>query len=253
MTPILGISNEPKKDILKRNLGRNHLVSKAFLDKLVKGPPIKITESERLSQLARDMETCMLGSTQLGLESTLNSLDTLGRIVNRLPITLKAKWADRASQIYDQGSTPKFSNLAKFIEQRATVANTYFGQLIQESRADKDVKQKPKVYASPTVKATTLATTSSKEFSKGNAEGTSWRVRCPLCDKEHYLDQCESFRQKTANQRMDVTSEKELCRSCLKKGHVARDCRKSRTCNEGGCKGKHHPLLHLALVQQQPP
>lgn len=239
------------KDILKRNFGRNHVVSRAFLDKVIKGPPIKINESEKLSQLSRDMETCMLGSNELGLESSLNSLDTLGKIVNRLPVVLKSKWAEKANQIYDRGLTPKFSNLAQFIEERATVVNTYFGQLIQENRLDKDVKQKPRIYTSPTVKVTTLATTSSKDHSEEKASQEKvWRVCCLLCKKEHYLDQCTGFREKTAKQRLDLTAEKELCRKCLKRNHMAKDCRKTRMCHEGGCKGNHHPLLHLALVEQ---
>ena len=48
------------KDILRKNFRRNHIVTQAFLDKVIGGPPIKVNESEKLSQLARDMETCYL-------------------------------------------------------------------------------------------------------------------------------------------------------------------------------------------------
>ncbi|KAK3735268.1 hypothetical protein QZH41_001047 [Actinostola sp. cb2023] len=122
------------KDILRKNFGRTHIVSKAFLDKVVKGPPIRIAESEKLAQLSRDMESCMLGSSQLDMESNLNSLDTLGKVVGRLPISMKAKWAEKANQLYDKGVTPKFSHLANFVEERSAVANTYFGQLISEGK-----------------------------------------------------------------------------------------------------------------------
>ncbi|KAK3741593.1 hypothetical protein QZH41_012537, partial [Actinostola sp. cb2023] len=133
------------KDILRKNFGRTHIVSKAFLDKVVKGPPIRIAESEKLAQLSRDMESCMLGSSQLDMESNLNSLDTLGKVVGRLPISMKAKWAEKANQLYDKGVTPKFSHLANFVEERSAVANTYFGQLISEGKNEfqRDMKQKP--------------------------------------------------------------------------------------------------------------
>lgn len=100
------------KEILLKNFGRSHIVAKAFLDKIVKGPPIKLNDGEKLSQLARDMETCMLGSSQLGLQANLDSLDTLGKIIARLPVPLKAKWAEKANQLYEQGRTPRFSHLA---------------------------------------------------------------------------------------------------------------------------------------------
>ncbi|KAK3734270.1 hypothetical protein QZH41_008857, partial [Actinostola sp. cb2023] len=161
------------KDILRNNFGRTHIVSKAFLDKVVKGPPIRIAESEKLAQLSRDMESCMLGSSQLDMESNLNSLDTLGKVVGRLPISMKAKWAEKANQLYDKGVTPKFSHLANFVEERSAVANTYFGQLISEGKNEfqRDMKQKSSYlkatstprqsYVNPTAKATTLATSSS--------------------------------------------------------------------------------------------
>lgn len=53
------------KEILQRNFGQTHVVTRAFLDTVVSGPLIRIPDPEILSQLARDMETCLLGSTQL--------------------------------------------------------------------------------------------------------------------------------------------------------------------------------------------
>ncbi|KAK3715648.1 hypothetical protein QZH41_020729, partial [Actinostola sp. cb2023] len=173
------------KDILRKNFGRTHIVSKAFLDKVVKGPPIRIAESEKLAQLSRDMESCMLGSSQLDMESNLNSLDTLGKVVGRLPISMKAKWAEKANQLYDKGVTPKFSHLANFVEERSAVANTYFGQLISEGKNEfqRDMKQKPSYlkatstprqsYVNPTAKATTLATSSSDKAQVKGSTTTS--------------------------------------------------------------------------------
>ena len=118
------------KEILRRSFGRNHIVTQAFLDKVITGPPIKAHEADKLSQLARDMETCLMGSTQLGNEAHINSIDTLGKIVGRLPIHLRSKWAEKASQLYDKHVTSNFSHLMDFIQDRAAVANTYFGQII---------------------------------------------------------------------------------------------------------------------------
>ncbi|KAK3746513.1 hypothetical protein QZH41_005378 [Actinostola sp. cb2023] len=214
------------KDILRKNFGRTHIVSKAFLDKVVKGPPIRIAESEKLAQLSRDMESCMLGSSQLDMESNLNSLDTLGKVVGRLPISMKAKWAEKANQLYDKGVTPKFSHLANFVEERSAVANTYFGQLISEGKNEfqRDMKQKPSYlkatstprqsYVNPTAKATTLATSSSDK-AQGNANSV-WKLACPLCEKEHYLDQCEKFRAKTVEQRLEEGAKVNITRSSIR-------------------------------------
>ena len=193
------------KEILLKNFGRTHIVAKAFLDKIIKGPPIKINDGEKLSQLSRDMETCILGSNQLGLESNLDSLDTLGKVVARLPIPLKARWAEKASKLYDQGTTPKFQHLAKFVEERSAVANTHFGQLIQDVRVEREVKVKPRAAVTPTVKTTTLATTSTPATVK---DTNVQRSKCYHCGADHYLDQCEQFKSMNVEQRREVIMEK---------------------------------------------
>ena len=53
------------------------------------GPPIRVNESEKLAQLEGDMETCLLGSTQLGNGANINSIDLLGKMISRLRIYLR--------------------------------------------------------------------------------------------------------------------------------------------------------------------
>ena len=77
------------KEILRKNFGRNHIVTQAFLDKVMSGPPIRVNESEKLAQLEGDMETCLLGSTQLGNGENNNSIDLLGKVISRLRIHLR--------------------------------------------------------------------------------------------------------------------------------------------------------------------
>jgi len=240
------------KEILSKNFGRTHLVAKAFLDKVVKGPPIKINDGERLSQLARDMETCMLGSSQLRQHANLNSLDILGKIVARLPVALKAKWAEKASQLYERGLVPQFSHLADFIQERAAVANTFFGQLVQDSKDKEIPKVRPKCPA-VAVRATTLATTSSTTATtKNTAERKNQNLKCKLCGAEHYLDKCEQFQNKKVDERNKFVMDKRLCRVCLKGGHQAKDCRWTRVCGVDGCKSKHHSLLHSSVPKTSP-
>ena len=136
------------KEILRKNFGRNHIVTQAFLDKVISGLPIRVNEAERLAQLARDMETCLLGSTQLGNGANINSIDTLGKVIGRLPIHLRSKWAERANQLYENHITPNFSHLTEFVQSRAAVANTYFGQIVNsksEQRKDGTDKGKKKI------------------------------------------------------------------------------------------------------------
>ena len=71
---------------------------RAFIDKVVKGPQIRARESEKLSQLARDMTSCSLNSEHIHYKADINSIDTLTKIVMRLPSHLQAKWAEESHE-----------------------------------------------------------------------------------------------------------------------------------------------------------
>jgi hypothetical protein len=236
------------KEILQKNFGRNHMVTQAFLDKVIGGPPIKVNESEKLSQLAWDMETCLLGSTHLGNRANINSLDTLGKVVSCLPIHLRLKWAERASQLYDNHVTPNFTHLTEFVQSRTAVANTYFGQIItSKSEIRKDGvdkgKRRPPFYSGNN---TTLATHGQ------NVAETEPRVRnlsCVLCKGMHHLERCHKFRAQDLLQRRELVKGKKVCHACLSPGHFVKDCRGAHMCGVEGCQRRHHPLLHSSTVE----
>ena len=117
------------KDILRKNFGQKHIVVRAFIDKVVKGPQIRASESDKLSQLARDMKNCILNSEHTHYKADINSMDRLRRVVMRLPPHLQAKRAEESSRLIESGMEPEFSRLTEFVERRAVVANTAFGKL----------------------------------------------------------------------------------------------------------------------------
>ena len=115
------------KEILCKNFGQQHIIVRAFIDKVVQGPQIRAWESEKLSQLARDMKSCALNSDHMHYKADINSMDTLKKIVMRLPPHLQAKWAKESNKLIEAEKEPEFSHLADFVERRATVVNTAFG------------------------------------------------------------------------------------------------------------------------------
>ena len=236
------------KEILKKNFGRNHVVTQAFLDKVLNGPSIKANEPESLSQLARDMETCLLGSTQLGNEANINSIDTLGKVVGRLPIHLRSKWAEKASQLYDNHIIPNFTHLTEFVQSRAAVANTYFGQIItsrtdtRKDGADKS-KKKPFLFS-----GTNLATYG-QGIEGADDESKERKFSCVLCKGTHHLERCHKFRAQSLQQRRDLVKSKRVCHACLSPGHFVKSCRGARICGVEGCQRRHHPLLHSSELK----
>ena len=84
------------RSILYSRYGRPHVVARSYIDKLVNGPQLKASDIDGLSTLALEMQKCEITLSQLGFSSDVNNSENLKRIVKRLPMHLRTKWADIA-------------------------------------------------------------------------------------------------------------------------------------------------------------
>ena len=245
------------KEILRKNFGQKHTIVRAFIDKVVKGPQIRAWESEKLSQLARDMKSCALNSDHMHYKADINSMDTLKRIVMRLPPHLQAKWAEESNKLIEAEREPEFSHLANFVERRATVANTAFGKLVgARPEADMKPKFKRRPGGDPPACATSLGIQSANGVRSPDgvslgqpalspvAQSSSASLSCLFCNGKHSLERCFKFRDKTFAERKEFVSAKKLCANCLRVNHFARRCRMAKACLFSGCGQRHHSLLH---------
>ena len=177
--------------------------------------------------------------------SNLNSMDTLGQIVARLPIHLRAKWAKRANQLYEAQTTPTFAHLTEFVQSRAAVANTYLRQIVNSKQeAPRGHKSSSKGKVSFSNNSMTLATFGDESWSGGHRGGERKPFKCVLCSGSHHLERYHKFRELTLCQRQNLVDEKRVCSSCLSPGHFVKKCRVARLCGVEGCQRKHNPLLH---------
>ena len=87
------------RSILYSRYGRPHVIARSYIDKLVGGPQIKASDTDGLSSLALDMQRCEITLSKLGFASDVDNSENLRRVVKRLPIHLRARWADVAHSI----------------------------------------------------------------------------------------------------------------------------------------------------------
>lgn len=67
-------------------------------------------------------------------------------------------------------------------------------------------------------------------------------VKCMYCSESHSIHKCQTFANKSPEDKRRFILDKNLCFGCFKKGHNSKDCRNKATCSI--CK-KHHPTpLH---------
>ena len=241
------------KEILHKNFGQPHIIIRAFINKVVQGPQLKPSEPDKLLQLARDMRNCYLNSDQMGYKSDINAMETLKKIVKRLPPHLQAKWADESGKLIESGGDPLFKHLTEFVEKRAACANTEFGKLVG-TKPDEDLKikdSKLKMKKKPEIKpgnvASSFAVQSqiSKEQDPKPKGNSAESTKCLFCDQEnHELIKCFKFRRKPFKERKEFTRSKKLCDNCLKEGHNAFRCNNLGACLVSECGKRHHSLLH---------
>ena len=235
---------EARKLLLER-YGQAYKIATAFVDRIANGPPIKAEDGPGLQKFSILLTSCSNTLTEIGYISKLENPDGLRKIVDRLPFSLKLKWrelVDTTMQRENRDVTVK--DITSFIETRARVANNpIFGKLSCEKRNDsaKNRKQHP---------SARNCATHGKLIPPGVAN-TKY-VKCPLCDANHWLSQCDAFKKMNLDDRYKFVRMKKLCINCLIPGHFVRDCLKKSFCRVQDCTDKHSTFLHLKEHKTRP-
>lgn len=232
------------REILYSRYGRPHTITRMYVDKLVQGPVLKASDTDGLSNLALEMQKCEITLTQLGFRSDIDSTENLRKLVKRLPYHVRSKWVDKAHSITESGREPCFSDLVRFVDERARVATSMYGlDLAQESghknSVDKTSKTaKPSNQTSSKPNVTTLATNSVNDK-------YVYTKKCYCCSgKCEDLASCRQFSGMSLSDREQFVRKTKLCFNCLKGKHFSKDCKKPVGCTVPDCKTKHHVLLH---------
>ena len=237
---------ERARSILYSRYGRPHVIARSYIDKLVDGPQIRVSDTDGLSRLALEMQKCEITLSKLGLNaSDVDNTENLRRIVKRLPMHLRAKWVDVAYSINEPasgrpGREPSFSDLSKFVDEKSRIASSMYGlDLTRENSQFKGSKGSPSnQQGNGEVNVNTLVITSENQT-------VNHKRKCGCCSGTCFkLGICDHFKTMSITDRYQLVHKLKLCYNCLKGKHVSRYCRKQQACTVPDCKQKHHGLLH---------
>ena len=249
--------------LLKKRYGQNHLIARSYIDALTQGPPVKQNDVDSLVQFSQSVSDCHLVLSQLQFNSDMNSTETIRCITRRLPQHLHAKWVDQAAAILNRGREPCFNDLAKFIEEKASISNTVYGREYAEILKNKS-NVKP-TFSERKIGVSTFTTqvniekenelsesSDSSQFQvfssdiksrSSQVEETSTRSKqgCSMCGMtNHSIHGCYKFEKLPLNKKLEIIKSARLCFGCLKQGHISRDC--DVKCIK--CQRRHNVLLH---------
>ena len=119
-----------------RRFGQKHVIAHGHIEQIVNGPQLKCMDVVGLSHLSVQMQNCWLILTQMGYEADTNSSDNLVEIVKRPPLHLQSKWVNEAGNLTLTGIESTFSHLGKFLEGKAMLANTMYGEIVGSAPAE---------------------------------------------------------------------------------------------------------------------
>ncbi len=230
---------EARRLLLER-YGQAYKIASAFVERISNGPPIKAEDGLGLQRFSILLTSCSNTLKEIGYLSKLENPDGMRKIIDRLPFSLKAKWrevVDGIMQRERRDATVK--DISDFIEARARVANhPIFGKISSDGRRNESSNPRKQPFSVKNY-ATFGEQIPPTTFSKN--------VKCPSCDKNHWLSQCDTFKRMKVDDRYKFVRAKGLCVNCLVPGHFVRDCPKKSFCRVDSCADKHSTFLHVKV------
>lgn len=217
--------------------------------KSVNGNEIKASNVNELSKLALEMQKCEITLSQLWFKSDIDNSDNLRRIGIRLPTHLRTRWVNVAHLFTEYGREPQFSDLTKFVDERARISSSMFGlDLVRENNPRSHTENRIRHAISHESdwndkgKVTTIITQSKadKSFSERY---------CRCCSGTCVdLASCGKLKLMSLNDRVLLLRKLKLCYNCLKRNHFSIKCRRQKACSLSGCNVKHQTFLHKWVV-----
>jgi hypothetical protein len=77
-----------------------------------------------------------------------------------------------------------------------------------------------------------------------NKTKSEMKRSCADCTEDHPVWECPQFQRKGLEDRLQIVRKKGLCFKCLGKNHTKTECYFRGGCDQEGCNGGHHKLLH---------
>ena len=123
--------------LLKDRFGNDYNVSDAWIEKILSRPDV--TDNKGLLDLSDDLRNCRETLETMGKMAELNNRQSLFKIVDKLPFSLKKEWLNKVYHIkHAERRLPTIDDVMLFVSSAAERANDpVFGKLLSQDRPDK--------------------------------------------------------------------------------------------------------------------
>ena len=220
-------------ELLSKRYGNQFKIADSFRQRLRLWTRIGSTDSVGLREFVDFLRQCETAMTSISALSMLDDEHENIEVAKKLPLWLGRKWAAKvAVHREEEGRYPRFSTFVEFMSHEDMVANDPVTLALQ----DNDSKENKK----PGGRGTSFAVEATKTVTENKG------LVCVVCGGRHSIFNCDSFKNRCYNERLQFVRENYLCFGCLNRGHQLRECRNPVYCNI--CNGEHPSPLHKSDV-----
>ena len=223
---------------LKREFGQPCIIAEACEQRLKAASAIKSNDLEGIKNFAELLEKTMIILEDIQHYGSINSLDTMTQLLNKLPYETRKQWVKESVIIEHRFSeVAKFKHFVAFVEREAEAANSLYGRRVLGGHSKQHNSSKSS-------KSSFHSSVASRDEQQPPAKKT---IKCYFCDSpDHFSQACPRFIEAPVADRSKFVKCKGLCFRCLSSRHRTRFCRRQNSCTVESCEGTfHNTLLHL--------
>ncbi len=226
------------KRLLAERFGNKYKVTSSWINKISSGPVIRANDREALLSLADDLQNCEITLKATGRLNQVNNEDRLVKILERCPGFVKARWQSTVQEIRSEDRDPNIEDVRKLVRRIAIEKNDpVFGAImdvgIKETSTSRVVQNRAN--AARFRGASQRNMNFSIQTVNPNSMGSEGKIRCHFCDKDHKLENCETFKKKSGEEQFEFVLSKKLCDNCLSSFHFSAGCKRWKACKIPNC------------------
>ena len=112
---------ETARSLLKNRFGQGYKIATAYVERLTKIQPVASEDASALQRFSVMLTSCKNALKEIGYQSKIENLDTMQKIVERLPFGLRQKWREKADSITEgEKREVSIEDIADFVEAKAS-------------------------------------------------------------------------------------------------------------------------------------
>lgn len=213
---------------LEDRFGKEGDVVSSHLQQIFTCPAPSNMDSVGLERFHATLHCAITVLTNHGYQGDLHSQENLRRIIGRLPVELRKKWAEHV--VETELDRPDLLQFEIWMRKQVRVALNCAAFNQPHRYHDRTKSNQPS--HGPSARATLVTSVSYPQNG------------CVCCQQAHDVRDCPSFRKKNVDDRAKLIAQSKSCFFCLKPGHRVNNCRFAKPCGVDACRMRHHRLLH---------